>query len=145
MIFTKEKKHFKEPLKEFPWTWLQNISMLLKKSKYELMWRLYIIYLMSVKRIFWGFHNQLCISFIQTSHIILWLLKLVVVGQQLYQKNTLSRANSRPLLGMYIECNQVPWVLKKIFSLELVKNDTCLGGARSKMSFSKKLCHASSV
>ena len=38
-----------------------------------------------------------------------------------------ARAYSRPLLGATIETNLVPWVLKKIFLLEMVKNGICLG------------------
>ena len=40
------------------------------------------------------------------------------------------RANSRPLLGATLAPSLPPWVLEKIFSLEMVKNDLCLGGAR---------------
>ena len=39
------------------------------------------------------------------------------------------RAYSGPLLGTTIAPNLVPWVLKKIFSLEMVKNDICLEAA----------------
>ena len=39
------------------------------------------------------------------------------------------RAYSRPLLGATIAPNLVPWVLKKIFSFEMVKNDIHLDGA----------------
>ena len=47
-----------------------------------------------------------------------------------------SRAYSRPLLGATIATNLVVWVLRKIFSLEMVKNDICLGGA----TFFQKMC-----
>ena len=40
-----------------------------------------------------------------------------------------SRAFSWPLLDATIAPNLVPWVLEKIFSFEMVKNDICLGGA----------------
>ena len=43
-----------------------------------------------------------------------------------------SRAYSKPLSGATIAPNLVLWVLRKIFSLEMVKNDTCLGGASKK-------------
>ena len=36
--------------------------------------------------------------------------------------------HSRPLLGATIAPSIVPWVLKKKISLEMVKNDICLGG-----------------
>ena len=40
-----------------------------------------------------------------------------------------SRAYSRPLLVAIIAPTPVPLFLKKIFSLEIVKNDICLGDA----------------
>ena len=40
------------------------------------------------------------------------------------------RAYSRPLLGVTIIPNLVPWVLKKIFSLEMCRNDIYLWGGR---------------
>ena len=43
-------------------------------------------------------------------------------------KSDAIRAFSRPLLGVTIAPSLVPCVLRKIFSLEMVKNDTCLGG-----------------
>ena len=42
---------------------------------------------------------------------------------------TITKAYPGPLLGATITPNLVPWVLKKIFPLEMVKNDICLGGA----------------
>ena len=45
----------------------------------------------------------------------------------MYGKAGMVRAYSRPLLGATIAPNLVPWVLEKIFSLEMVKNDICLG------------------
>ena len=39
------------------------------------------------------------------------------------------RANSKPLLGATFAPSLPPCVLEKIFSLEMVKNDLCLGGA----------------
>ena len=39
------------------------------------------------------------------------------------------RAYSRPLLGVTIVPNLVPWVLNEVFSSEMVKNDICLEGA----------------
>ena len=41
----------------------------------------------------------------------------------------LDRAYSKPLLGATITPSLVPCVWKKIFSLEMVKNYICLGGA----------------
>ena len=38
------------------------------------------------------------------------------------------RAYSRPLLSATIVPDLVPWILRKIFSLKMVKNDICLGG-----------------
>ena len=60
------------------------------------------------------------------------------------------RAYSRPLLGAIIAPNLVSWVLKKIFSLEMGKNDIYLGVQANKMSFFQKICckkrtHASNV
>ena len=46
------------------------------------------------------------------------------------KKYNQDRAYSRPLLSTTITPNLVPWVLKKIFSLEMDKNDIYLGGAR---------------
>ena len=47
------------------------------------------------------------------------------------QDGTISkcRVYSKPLLDAIITLNLVPLFLKKIFSLEMVKNDICLGGA----------------
>ena len=39
------------------------------------------------------------------------------------------RAYSKPLSGATIAPNLVSWVLRKIFSLEMVKNNMCFGGA----------------
>ena len=44
------------------------------------------------------------------------------------------RASSRPLLSATIAPNLVPWVLEKIFSLEMTKNYICLGGASKQNS-----------
>ena len=55
-------------------------------------------------------------------------------------RDSQSRAYSIHLLGATIEPNLVPWVLKKIFSLEMVKNGICLGGASKQNAlFSEKL------
>ena len=49
------------------------------------------------------------------------------------------RAYSRPLLGVIITPNLMPRFLKKLFSLEMVKNDICLGGtSKQNVSFLKK-------
>ena len=46
----------------------------------------------------------------------------------------------RPLLGAIITPNLVPCFLKKIFSLEMVKNDICLGGSsKQNAPFLKKI------
>ena len=50
-----------------------------------------------------------------------------------------SRPYSRRLLGGTIARNLLPWVLKKIFLLEVVKNGICLGSA-SKYPFFEKMC-----
>ena len=50
-----------------------------------------------------------------------------------------SQAYSRPLFGAIIAPNLVPWVLKKIFSLEMGKNDIYLWGCKqTKGSFFRK-------
>ena len=38
------------------------------------------------------------------------------------------RVCSRPLFGTTMALNLVPWVLEKMFSLEMVKNDISLAG-----------------
>ena len=45
------------------------------------------------------------------------------------------RAYSTHLLGATIAPNLVSWVLKKIFSLDMVKNDICLGGASKQNAY----------
>ena len=49
-------------------------------------------------------------------------------------------ASSRPLLSATIAPNLVPWVLEKIFSLEMTKNYICLGGASKQIPFFQKMC-----
>ena len=51
-----------------------------------------------------------------------------------------NRAYSGPSLGATIAPNLVPWVLKKIFSLEMGKNNIYLGGAREQNAFFQKFC-----
>ena len=46
-----------------------------------------------------------------------------------------NRAYSSPLLGVIIAPNLVLWILEKMFSLETIKNDICLGGARKQYVF----------
>ena len=50
------------------------------------------------------------------------------------------RVYSTPLLGMTIALNLVPWILKKIFSLETDKNDVYLGGASKQNAIFQKIC-----
>ena len=52
------------------------------------------------------------------------------------------RTYSKPLLGGTIAPNLVPGVLKKIFSLEMVKNRICLGRGvqANKMPFFQNMC-----
>ena len=52
--------------------------------------------------------------------------------------STSSGPGSKPLLGATIAPNLVPWVLNKIFPLEMVKNDICLGGVRKQNAFFSK-------
>ena len=62
-----------------------------------------------------------------------------------------ARAYSGLLLGTIIAPILVPWFLKKIFSSEMVKNDSCLGGASKQNAFfsenmpQKKHTYASNV
>ena len=49
------------------------------------------------------------------------------------------RAYSRSLFGATFTPNLAPWVLKKIFSLEMVKNNFCLGGASKQNVFSENV------
>ena len=50
------------------------------------------------------------------------------------------RAYSRPLLGVTIAPNLVTWVLKKIFSLEMCRNDIYLwGGSKQNALFLENL------
>ena len=42
---------------------------------------------------------------------------------------------SRPLLGATLAPNLVIWVLKKLFSLVIVKNNICLGGTSKQNAF----------
>ena len=44
------------------------------------------------------------------------------------KKYKLVRAHFKPLLGATIAPNLVPWIFKKIFSLEMAKNDIYFGG-----------------
>ena len=57
-----------------------------------------------------------------------------------YVNFELVSAYSRPLLSATIAPNLKPWVLKKIFSLEMIKNDICLGGASKQNAFFHKMC-----
>ena len=58
-------------------------------------------------------------------------------NSQLVLDQIVSRAYSRPLLVTIIAPTPVPLFLKKIFSLEIVKNDICLGVQANKMPFFK--------
>ena len=56
------------------------------------------------------------------------------------------RAYSKLLLGATIAPNLVSWVLRKIFSLEMVKNDICLGGAsKQNVLFSENMSQKKST
>ena len=50
------------------------------------------------------------------------------------------RAYSGHLLGATIAPNLVPLVLRKIFLLEIVKNDICLGGTSEQNAFFSEKC-----
>ena len=50
------------------------------------------------------------------------------------------RAYSGPLLGATNVPSLAPRVLKKIFLLEMVKNDICLGCASKQNAFFQKIC-----
>ena len=55
-------------------------------------------------------------------------------------------AYSKPLSGATIAPNLVSWVLRKIFSLEMVKNDICLGGAsKQNVLFSENMSQKKST
>ena len=77
--------------------------------------------------------------------------KLVAHGLKYYKSPFFFRAYSRISLDAIITTNLVPWVLEKIFSLEIDENDICLGGYKqayalfSKKCAPKKHIHAPSV
>ena len=50
------------------------------------------------------------------------------------------RAYSRPLLGAIIAPNIAPWVFKKVFSFEMIKNNICLGGKSKQSAFFFEKC-----
>ena len=56
----------------------------------------------------------------------------------LVKKTRVSGAYSRPLLGVTITPNLVPWVLRKIFSLKMIEYDISLGSASNQNAFFKK-------
>ena len=49
-----------------------------------------------------------------------------------------SQSRTYALLGSIIASNLVPWVLEKIFLLEIVKIGICLGGASKQMPLFQK-------
>ena len=51
------------------------------------------------------------------------------------QKTGYIRTHFRTLLGVSIASSLVPSVFEKIFSLEIVENDICLGGTSKQMPF----------
>ena len=53
---------------------------------------------------------------------------------------TYSRAYSRRLLGATIAPNLLPWVLKQIFLLEMVKNGICFGSVSKQNALCTKKC-----
>ena len=59
------------------------------------------------------------------------------VGHKNYSHH---RTYSRPFLEVTISPNLVPWVLTKIFSLEMVKNDVFKGCKKTKCPFFRKKC-----
>ena len=54
--------------------------------------------------------------------------------------STYSRAYSRRLLGATIARNLLPWVLKKIILLEIVKNGVCFGSVSKQNALFPKKC-----
>ena len=46
------------------------------------------------------------------------------------KRHSTIRAYSRPLLGVTLATNLLPWVLKKIFLFEMMKNGVYLGSVR---------------
>ena len=59
----------------------------------------------------------------RVSGVCIWKLIEIILASVL-------RTYSRHLLGVTIAPNLVPWVLKELFSLEIVKNDICLASVR---------------
>ena len=85
---------------------------------------------------------------------ILHLTKVVYTNKcvniEMWDSMYTYRAYSRHLLGATIAPNLVPWVLKKILSLEMGKNDIYLGGASKQNAllqkiYPKKCTHAPNV
>ena len=58
--------------------------------------------------------------------------------KQIVKDNCDSRVYSLPFFGMTIARNLVPYFFKKIYFLEMVKNDICLGGVSKQMPFLSK-------
>ena len=63
----------------------------------------------------------------------------VIWGQKIRTKPRIFRVYSRPLLGATRAPNLLPWVFKKVFSLEMIKNGICLGGASKQNAFFSKM------
>ena len=61
-------------------------------------------------------------------------------GSVLATQNAPYTAYSKTLLGVTIAHNVAPWVLAKVFSLEVAKNDICSGAAsKQNVVFSEKV------
>ena len=60
-------------------------------------------------------------------------------AKKIRMKPRIFRVYSRPLLGATSAPNLLPWVFKKVFSLEMVKNGICLGGASKQNAFFSKM------
>ena len=64
--------------------------------------------------------------------------QLLVVSNVFQKKTNPPRVYSRTLLGSIIAPNLVPWVLEKLFLLEIVKIDICSGGASKQIPLFQK-------
>ena len=74
--------------------------------------------------------NIVCIDFVNVN--------TALKTHMLVKKTRVSGAYSRPLLGVTITPNLVPWVLRKIFSLKMIEYDISLGSASNQNAFFKK-------
>ena len=124
-------------------TWLLSIKFTIKLEFPTLVLPTVILY-QFWKYVFYLFFKKIsCFYDLWTKRIDLLFLLTVLRATSFRQSiistryffTIISRAYSGPLLGATIAANLMPWFFKRIFSLEMVKNDICLGGAIKQNAF----------